>query len=76
MRPGCEVTGHVVSTKRLLSLAVQGQRQFLAACGLGVLALGSSIGLIACAAWLISAASLHPHIVTLTVAIVGVRSSL
>ena len=73
MRPGSEVTGHVVSTKRLLSLAVQGQRQFLAACGLGVLALGSSIGLIACAAWLISAASLHPHIVTLTVAIVGVR---
>ena len=54
-------------------MAVQGQRQFLVACGLGVLALGSGIGLIACAAWLISAASLHPHIVTLTVAIVGVR---
>jgi ABC-type transport system involved in cytochrome bd biosynthesis fused ATPase/permease subunit len=73
VRSGPGATGPVVSTKRLLSLAVQGQRHFLAACGLGVLALGSGVGLIACAAWLISAASLHPHIVALTVAIVGVR---
>ena len=35
--------------------------------------MGSGVGLIACAAWLISAASLQPPIVTLTVAIVGVR---
>jgi thiol reductant ABC exporter CydC subunit len=68
-----EVTDHVASTKRLLSLAAPGRRRFLAACGLGVLALGSGVGLIACAAWLISAAALQPHIVTLTVAIVGVR---
>jgi len=38
-----------------------------------VLAVGSGVGLIACAAWLISAASLQPHIAALTVAIVGVR---
>ena len=36
-------------------------------------AVGSGVGLIACAAWLISAASLQPHIAALTVAIVGVR---
>ena len=38
-----------------------------------MLAVGSGVGLIACAAWLISAASLQPHIAALTVAIVGVR---
>ncbi len=54
-------------------LAAPGRRRFFTACGVGVLAVGSGIGLIACAAWLISAASLQPHIAALTVAIVGVR---
>ena len=73
MRSASQVTGHVDSTKRLLRLAAPGRRQFFTACGLGVLTVGSGIGLIACAAWLISAASLQPHIATLAVAIVGVR---
>ncbi len=59
--------------RRLLALAVPGRRRFLVACGIGVLAAGCGIGLIASAAWLISAASLQPHIAGLTVAIVGVR---
>ena len=54
-------------------MAAPGRRRFFTACGLGVLTVGSGIGLIACAAWLISAASLQPHIAALTVAIVGVR---
>jgi thiol reductant ABC exporter CydC subunit len=73
MRRPDKLVGHVASTKRLLSLAGRGQKRLLAACCLGVLALGSGIGLIACAAWLISAAALQPPLVTLTVAIVGVR---
>ena len=73
MRSASQLTGHVDSTKRLLRLAAPGRRQFFTACGLGVLAVGSGIGLIACAAWLISAASLQPHIGALAVAIVGVR---
>ncbi len=59
--------------RRLLALAAPGRRRFFVACGIGVLAAGCGIGLIACAAWLISAASLQPHIAALTVAIVGVR---
>ena len=59
--------------RRLLALAVPGRGRFCTACAVGVLAVGSGVGLIACAAWLISAASLQPHIATLTVAIVGVR---
>ena len=59
--------------RRLLALAAPGRRRFFTACGVGVLAVGSGVGLIACAAWLISAASLQPHIAALTVAIVGVR---
>ena len=59
--------------RRLLALAAPGRRRFFTACGVGVLAVGSGVGLIACAAWLISAASLRPHIAALTVAIVGVR---
>jgi ABC-type transport system involved in cytochrome bd biosynthesis fused ATPase/permease subunit len=73
MRSPSEVTSDVGSTRRLLALAAPGRRQFFTACGLGVLAVGSGVGLIACAAWLISAASLQPHIAALTVAIVGVR---
>jgi thiol reductant ABC exporter CydC subunit len=59
--------------RRLLALAAPARRRFFAACGIGVLAAGSGVGLIACAAWLISAAALQPHIAALTVAIVGVR---
>ena len=61
-------------TRRLAELAGTGRRQFFAACCLGLLATGSGVGLIACAAWLISAAALQPHLVTLGVAIVGVRA--
>ena len=73
MRSPSEVTSHAGSSRRLLALAAPGRRRFFTACGLGVLAVGSGVGLIACAAWLISAASLQPHIAALTVAIVGVR---
>ncbi len=59
--------------RSLLALAAPERRRFFAACGIGVLAAGSGVGLIACAAWLISAAALQPHIAALTVAIVGVR---
>jgi thiol reductant ABC exporter CydC subunit len=59
--------------KRLLALAAPARKRFLIGCGVGVLAVGSGVGLIASAAWLISAASLQPHIAALTVAIVGVR---
>ena len=59
--------------RRLLALAAPGRRRFFDACGIGVLSAGCGIGLIASAAWLISAASLQPHIAALTVAIVGVR---
>jgi thiol reductant ABC exporter CydC subunit len=62
------------STRRLVELAGTGRRQFIVACCLGLLAAGSGVGLIACAAWLISAAALQPHLVTLGVAIVGVRA--
>ena len=61
-------------TCRLVELASPGRRQFIAACGLGLLAAGSGVGLIACAAWLISAAALQPHLATLGAAIVGVRA--
>jgi thiol reductant ABC exporter CydC subunit len=61
-------------TRRLVELAGTGRRQFITACCLGLLAAGSGVGLIACAAWLISAAALQPHLVTLGVAIVGVRA--
>jgi thiol reductant ABC exporter CydC subunit len=61
-------------TRRLVELAGTGRRQFIGACCLGLLAAGSGVGLIACAAWLISAAALQPHLVTLGVAIVGVRA--
>ena len=59
--------------RRLLALAAPGRRRFFVACGIGMLSAGCGIGLIASAAWLISAASLQPHIAALTVAIVGVR---
>lgn len=61
-------------TGRLFELADTGRCQFVLACLLGLLAAGSGVGLIACAAWLISAAALQPHLVTLGVAIVGVRA--
>ena len=58
MRCESEVTSHVGATRRLLALAAPGRGRFFTACGLGVLAVGSAVGLIASAAWLISAASL------------------
>lgn len=74
--PGPDVndTTSVRLTGRLFELADTGRRQFVLACLLGLLAAGSGVGLIACAAWLISAAALQPHLVTLGVAIVGVRA--
>lgn len=51
----------------------EGRRLALAAL-LGALAIGSSVGLLATSAWLISKASLHPPILHLEVAIVGVRA--
>lgn len=61
-------------TRRLIDLTGTGGRQFVLACALGLLAAAAGVGLIACAAWLISAAALQPHLATLAVAIVGVRA--
>ena len=72
--PDVNDTTSVRLTGRLFELADTGRRQFVLACLLGLLAAGSGVGLIACAAWLISAAALQPHLVTLGVAIVGVRA--
>ncbi|GGM76105.1 thiol reductant ABC exporter subunit CydC [Longimycelium tulufanense] len=49
-------------------------RRLLAGAGLGALAVASGVGLTAVAAWLIARASQQPPILTLTVAIVAVRT--
>ncbi len=59
---------------RLLGGALRPHRARLAMAVLaGVGALGSAVALTATSAWLISAAALHPPVLTLTVAIVAVR---
>ncbi|MFJ8742870.1 thiol reductant ABC exporter subunit CydD [Embleya sp. NPDC127516] len=60
--------------RRLLALArpLHGRLALAVLCG--VLALGSSVGLMATSAWLISRASEHPPVLTLMVAVTGVRA--
>ncbi|MGC0415282.1 thiol reductant ABC exporter subunit CydD [Embleya sp. AB8] len=60
--------------RRLLALArpLRGRLALAVLCG--ALALGSSVGLMATSAWLISRASEHPPVLTLMVAVTGVRA--
>ncbi|MYS79866.1 thiol reductant ABC exporter subunit CydD [Embleya scabrispora] len=60
--------------RRLLALArpLRGRLALAVLCG--ALALGSSVGLMATSAWLISRASQHPPVLTLMVAVTGVRA--
>ncbi len=58
---------------RLLRLAAPFRWWMLLAALLGVATIGSSIALMATAAWVISRAALHPPIGVLSVAVVGVR---
>ena len=60
--------------RRLLRLARPVSGRLLLACVLGAMAIGSSVGLLAVSAWLISRASQQPPILTLEVAIVAVRA--
>jgi thiol reductant ABC exporter CydC subunit len=59
---------------RLLRLAAPEAPRLALAVLCGALAAGSSIGLLATAAWLISRAAQHPPVLYLTVAIVAVRT--
>ncbi len=59
--------------QRLAGFLSEHWGQVLLSVLLGVLTIGSSIGLMGTSAWLISTAALHPSIATLQVAIVGVR---
>lgn len=58
---------------RLLALAAPFRWWMALAALLGFLTIGSSIGLMTSAAWIIASAALHPHISELSLAIVGVR---
>lgn len=58
---------------RLLALAAPFAGWMLLAAVLGVLTIGSSVALMATAAWIIARAALHPPIGALSVAVVGVR---
>ncbi len=58
---------------RLLALAAPFAGWMALAALLGVLTIGSSVALMATAAWIIARAALHPPIGTLSVAVVGVR---
>ena len=60
--------------RRLLRLSRPVSGRLLLACVLGAMAIGSSIGLLAVSAWLISRASQQPPILVLSVAIVSVRA--
>ncbi|HEX2914298.1 MAG TPA: thiol reductant ABC exporter subunit CydC [Chloroflexia bacterium] len=59
--------------KRLIKLALPLKWWMALAALLGFLTIGSSIGLMATSAYLISMAALHPSVAVLSVAIVGVR---
>ena len=58
---------------RLLGLLGPFKREVALATLLGLLTVGSGVGLMTTSAWLISAAALHPSEAALAVAIVGVR---
>jgi thiol reductant ABC exporter CydC subunit len=58
---------------RLSLEAVRHRRRFALSVALGICAVGAGIGLMATSGYLISKAALEPPILTLTVAIVGVR---
>ncbi|HEY2173038.1 MAG TPA: thiol reductant ABC exporter subunit CydC [Mycobacteriales bacterium] len=58
---------------RILDLAPWPRRRFAGAVGLGTLALGSAVGLMAVSAWLISRAAQHPPVLALGIAVVAVR---
>ncbi len=60
--------------RRLLGFARRERPRIALASGLQVLSVGSGLGLMATAAWLLSAAALQPSIAALQVAIVGVRA--
>ncbi|MFI6583253.1 thiol reductant ABC exporter subunit CydD [Embleya sp. NPDC050493] len=60
--------------RRLLALARPLRARLALAVLCGALALGSSVGLMATSAWLISRASEHPPVLTLMVAVTGVRA--
>ncbi len=59
--------------RRLLTLAAPYRYWMALSALLGFATIGSSIGLMSTAAWIIASAALHPHISTLNIAIVGVR---
>ncbi|HSA52930.1 MAG TPA: thiol reductant ABC exporter subunit CydC, partial [Yinghuangia sp.] len=72
-------TIHTTHTKsntlhRLLTLARPVRSRLALAVLLGAVALGSSVGLMATSAWLISRASQHPPVLTLMVAVTSVRA--
>ncbi|WP_336921308.1 thiol reductant ABC exporter subunit CydC [Aquipuribacter sp. SD81] len=60
--------------RRLLALVPVDHRRGAVGVLWGVLSLGSGVGLMACAAWLISRAAEQPPVLTLTFAVVGVRA--
>jgi len=64
----------VTPLRHLLQLSDPNRPRFALACLLGALSMASAVALLATAAWLISAASLQPPILELTVAVVGVRA--
>jgi thiol reductant ABC exporter CydC subunit len=64
----------VTTLRRLLDLGAPQRGRFAVACLLGGLSTASAVALLATAAWLISAASLRPPILELTIAVVGVRA--
>jgi len=59
--------------RRLLAFAAPAWRQIALSTLLGFLTVGSSIGLLAASAWIISKAALQPSIAAIQVAVVGVR---
>ena len=63
----------MLTFRRLLHLAAPFRWWMALSALLGFLTIGSSIGLMSTAAWIIASAALHPHISTLGIAIVGVR---
>ncbi|NWG14888.1 MAG: thiol reductant ABC exporter subunit CydC [Acidobacteria bacterium] len=71
LSPASPPSAHVL--RHLLGLAAPFWGPMLLAALLGFLTVGSSIGLMATAAWIISMAALRPSIAVLQVAIVGVR---